>query len=70
MRKITVEVPDKRCAGCFYLIHVPPETAPDDFVCNLFEEDIIGLCPLPSVYCCRPDKTSAYLYGRRNSAAR
>lgn len=47
MRKITVEVPDKRCAGCFYLIHVPPETAPDDFVCNLFEEDIMDYAPCP-----------------------
>lgn len=47
MRKITVEVPDKRCAGCDYLMHVPPETAPDDFVCNLFEEDIMDYAPCP-----------------------
>ena len=47
MRKITVEVPDKRCAGCYYLTHVPPETALDDFVCNLFEEDIMDYSPCP-----------------------
>lgn len=48
MRKITVEVPDKRCAGCYYLTHVPPETAPDDYVCSLFnEEPIIDYVPCP-----------------------
>lgn len=48
MRKITVEVPDKRCIGCDYLIHVPPETVPDDYVCSLFnEEPIIDYGPCP-----------------------